>query len=219
MKNSSCIRRKKPYQCKHINQKLSERRKLPDNRLTLTIEAQNLAQAAFKQLQADVRQSNEALKKSGDTARQSSGGIKVYRDELGRFHDAVTGRYVSASRLLREGFTEVERSAGGATDAIKRANPVIARMRQEYNLLRTDIHNTAAVSRQFAGAIQAQIRVQVDAAANLERLRVGLVSITGSIAGAEQQYHRLVEVSRLPGINIENSLRSNAPTASTWQER
>ena len=181
---------------------------MPDNRLTLTIEAQNLAQAAFKQLQADVRQSNEALKKTDQTARQSSGGIKVYRDELGRFHDAVTGRYVSAARLLREGFTEVERGAEGAAGAVKQANPVIARMRREYHLLRTDIHNTAAVSRQFATAIQSQIRVQVNAAANLERLRVGLVSITGSIAGAEQQYRRLVEVSRLPGINIENSLKA-----------
>ena len=182
---------------------------MPDNRLTLTIEAQNLAQAAFKQLQADVRQSNEALKKSGDTARQSSGGIKVYRDELGRFHDAVTGRYVSAARLLREGFTEVERDAGGATDAIKRANPVIARMRQEFNFLRTDIHNTAAVSRQFTVAIQGQIRAQVDAAANIERLRVGLVSLSGDISKADRLYRELVEVSRLPGINIENSLRTS----------
>ena len=82
-------------------------------------------------------------------------------------------------------------------------------MRQEYNLLRTDIHNTAAVSRQFAGAIQAQIRVQVDAAANLERMRVGLVSITGSHAAAIKEYERAVQVSRQPGINIENYLRAS----------
>ena len=181
---------------------------MPDNRLTLTIEAQNLAQAAFKQLQTDVRQSNEALQKTGQAGKQGSGGIKVYRDELGRFHEAVTGKYVSAARLLKEGFTEVDRAAGDSTDAIKRANPVVARMRQEFNLLRTDIHNTAAVTRQFATAIQSQIRSQVDAAANLERLRVGLVSIGGSLAAATTQYQRLVEVSRLPGINIENSLRA-----------
>ena len=176
--------------------------------LTLTISAQNLAQAAFKQFQKDVRQSNEALQKAGQAGRQGSGGIKVFRDELGRFHDATTGKFVSAARLLREGFTEVERGADGSTEAIKRVNPVIARMRREYNLLRTDIHNTAAVTRQFATAIQSQIRSQVDAAANLERLRVGLVSIGGSLAAATTQYQRLVEVSRLPGINIENSLRA-----------
>ena len=139
---------------------------------------------------------------------KSSTGIKVYRDELGRFHDAVTGRFVSTARLLKEGFTEVERGAEDSTEAIKRANPVITRMRREFEFLRNDIHNTAAVSRQFAGAIQAQIRVQIDAAANLERLRVGLVSTTGSITAATAQYQRLVEVSRLPGINIENSLRA-----------
>ena len=176
--------------------------------LTLTISAQNLASQAFKQLQTDVRQSNEALQKTGQAGRQGSGGIKVYRDELGRFHEAVTGKYVSAARLLKEGFTEVERGADDSTEAIKKTNPVIARMRREYNLLRTDIHNTAAVTRQFATAIQSQIRVQIDAAANLERLRVGLVSIGGSTAAATTQYQRLVEVSRLPGINIENSLRA-----------
>ena len=181
---------------------------MPDNRITLTIEAQNLASQAFKQFQTDVRQSNEALQKAGQAGRQGSGGIKVFRDELGRFHDTTTGKFVSAARLLREGFTEVERGADGSTEAIKRVNPVIARMRREYNLLRTDIHNTAAVTRQFATAIQSQIRSQVDAAANLERLRVGLVSIGGSLAAATTQYQRLVEVSRLPGINIENSLRA-----------
>ena len=182
---------------------------MPDNRLTLTIEAQNLAQAAFKQFQTDVRQSNEALQKTGQAGRQSSTGIKVYRDELGRFHDAVTGRYVSAARLLKEGFTEVERGADDSTEAIKRANPAIARMRREFDFLRNDIHNAAGVFRQFSTAIQSQIRVQVNAAANLERLRVGLDTISGSSAAAEQQYRRLVEVSRYPGINIENSLRAS----------
>ena len=182
---------------------------MPDNRLTLTIEAQNLAQAAFKQFQTDVRQSNEALQKTGQAGRQSSTGIKVYRDELGRFHDAVTGRYVSAARLLKEGFTEVERGADDSTEAIKRANPAIARMRREFDFLRNDIHNAAGVFRQFSTAIQSQIRVQVNAAANLERLRVGLDTISGSSAAAELQYRRLVEVSRYPGINIENSLRAS----------
>ena len=37
---------------------------------------------------------------------------------------------------------------------------------------------------------------------------MGLVSITGSAAAATEQYQRLVQVSRLPGINIENSLRA-----------
>ena len=109
---------------------------MPDNRLTITIEAQNLAQAAFKQFQTDVRQSNEALQKAGQTGRQSSTGIKVFRDELGRFHDVTTGRFVSAARLLKEGFTEVERGAEGSGEAIKRVNPVITRMRREFNLLR-----------------------------------------------------------------------------------
>ena len=192
---------------------------MPDNRLTLTIEAQNLAQAAFKQFQTDVRQSNEALQKTGQAGRESSTGIKVYRDELGRFHDAVTGRFVSAARLLKEGFTEVERGAEDSTETIKRANPVVARMRQEFNLLRTDIHNTAAVSRQFSTAIQSQIRVQIDAAANLERLRVGLVSVTGSITAATAQYQQLVECIEASGHQYRKQPPRNLATASARQVR
>ena len=219
---------------------------MPDNRLTLTIEAQNLAQAAFKQFQTDVRQSNEALQKTGQAAAQSSSGIKVFRDELGRFHNVATGRYISAAQVIQQGFQVIEKGAtqanqrglmpfergtesfakgvdaaaaslsGGFADAFlgvpkaaRPANEALVRMRREFEFLRNDIHNTAAVSRQFAGALQSQVRAQFDAAASLERLRVSLVIISGSTAAAEEQYKRLLEAARLPGINLQNSLRAS----------
>ena len=141
---------------------------MPDNRLTLTIEAQNLASAAFKELQTDVRRSNEHLEQIANNTR------KVTR----------------------------------ATVNLTASQRIVKRLRGEYNLLRSEVANTAAVARQFSTVLNAQIRVQIEAAANIERLRVGLVSITGSISAAAEQYERLVVVSRLPGINIENSLRA-----------
>ena len=219
---------------------------MPDNRLTLTIEAQNLAQAAFKQFQTDVRQSNEALQKAGQAGRQSSSGIKVFRDELGRFHNVATGRYISAAQVIQQGFQVIEKGATqanqrglmpfergtesfakgvdaaaaslsegfadaflGVPKAARPANEALVRMRREFEFLRNDIHNTAAVSRQFAGALQSQVRAQFDAAASLERLQVSLVTISGSTAAATQQYNRLLEAARLPGINLQNSLRAS----------
>ena len=52
------------------------------------------------------------------------------------------------------------------------------------------------------------VKAQIQGAANLERLLIGLDAITGSLDAANAQYRDLIEVSRLPGINIENSLRA-----------
>ena len=142
---------------------------MPDNRLTLTIEARNLAGQAFKALQADVRRSNEHLEKIANNTR------KVTRE----------------------------------TVKLTQSQQIVRRLRNEYNFLRTEIANTAAVSRQFATALNSQVRAQFDAAASLERLHVSLVIISGSTAAAEQQYKRLLEAARLPGINLENSLRAS----------
>ena len=86
-------------------------------RVDIVIEAQNRAQNAFQQLQTDVRQSNEALQKTGQAAAQSSSGIKVFRDELGRFHNVATGRYVNAAQVIQQGFQVIEK---GATQANQR---------------------------------------------------------------------------------------------------
>ena len=252
---------------------------MPDNRLTLTIEAQNLAQAAFRQLQADVRQSNEALKRTDQTARQSSGGIKVIRDELGRFHDVATGRYVSAARLVREGFTEVGQTAtravgpvrqlgkeapglerlyragqeigdafirmpgpiGRTSQAIQRAGGSVARLTdqfiglyrssgavrqlgREFRFLQTNIQATSGVSQQFTRHLTAGTKAIVQEAANLERLRLGLVAVTGSIQEADIQYRSFLETARTPGVFFrgvfEESLQLQAlGTSAEFAER
>ena len=91
---------------------------MPDNRLTITIEAQNLASAAFKELQADVRRSNEHLEQIANNTR------KVTRE----------------------------------TVKLTASQQIVKRLRGEYNLLRTEVGNTATVARQFSTVLQSQIR-------------------------------------------------------------
>ena len=75
------------------------------------------------------------------------------------------------------------------------------------------------MTRQFAAALQSQARAQFDAAASLERLQVSLVTISGSAAAATQQYNRLLEAARLPGINLQNSLRASLQLQAIGKSR
>ena len=114
---------------------------------------------------------------------------------------------VSNEHLARiaENTTKVARE----TVKLTQSQQIVKRLRNEYNFLRTEVANTAAVSRQFATALNSQVRAQFDAAASLERLRISLTIISGSTAAATQQYQRLLEAARLPGINLQNSLRAS----------
>ena len=66
-------------------------------------------------------------------------------------------------------------------------------------------------------ALNATAISQARAAINLERLQVALQTISGSTAAATAQYERLVEVARLPGINLENSLRASTQLQAIGQ--
>ena len=116
---------------------------------------------------------------------------------------------------LRQSNVHLERIAENTTKVARetvkltRSQQIVKRLRNEYNFLRTEVANTAAVTSRFAGALQRQARAQFEAAASLERLQVSLTIISGSTAAATQQYQRLLEAARLPGINLQNSLRAS----------
>ena len=46
----------------------------------------------------------------------------------------------------------------------------------------------------------------IEAGVNFERQQISLQAVTGSVEAATAQYERLLEVARLPGINIEQAL-------------
>ena len=116
---------------------------------------------------------------------------------------------------LRQSNVHLERIAENTTKVTRetvkltRSQQIVKRLRNEYNFLRTEVANTAAVTSRFAGALQRQARAQFEAAASLERLQISLTIISGSTAAATQQYQRLLEAARLPGINLQNSLRAS----------
>ena len=231
---------------------------MPDNRIEIEIAARNQTGRAFRDFQSDLRQSNRALEATSQTARQGANrGIRVYRDELGKFHEEVSGRFIGAARVAREGLEIIERSAkrtrqGGIAplrqellslgrqsknfsqafaddfsrafnrpnqalqrlrDGLKRYGADVAqvtgRLRNEYQHLRTDIGNVASVFNRFSAVLTGHVRSQFNEAANLERLGVALRTISGSTEAAAEQYKRLLEAARLPGINLENSLRAS----------
>ena len=171
---------------------------MPDNRLTLTIEAQNLAQAAFKQFQTDVRQSNEALQKTGQAGRQSSTGIKVLRDELGRFHDVATGRFVSAARVAANGYEILDKQIDNTTRSGRN-------FRKELQAQVSALHEVTQTLGLAANATKKLISTQVDAALAFERQQVGLRAISGSIIETTTLYRDLVEAARLPGITLRSA--------------
>ena len=132
-----------------------------------------------------------------EAQNQASQAFQAFRQDVAKSNELLNRIASNTERVRRE------------TVKLTDSQQIIKRLRSEYNHLRTDIHNTAAVTRQFAAALQSQARAQFDAAASLERLQVSLVTISGSAAAATQQYNRLLEAARLPGINLQNSLRAS----------
>ena len=59
-------------------------------------------------------------------------------------------------------------------------------------------------------ASQGFIASQIESAVQLERQKVALVTVTGSVEAAEAQYQRLLRVARLPGINTSQALSASA---------
>ena len=180
---------------------------MPDNRLTLTIEAQNLAQAAFKQLQADVRRSNDALQKSGQVGQRASAGIKVLRDELGRAAQATLHAGRNVARLTDQ-FVGLYRSSGA-----------VRQLGRDFRFLQSNIQATSGVVQQFTRNLTAQTQAIVEQAARVERLKLGLETLSPSIQEAEAQYRRLIDVATVTGYRLQQRTSGKFAVASDWGKR
>lgn len=179
---------------------------MPDNRVDITIQAQNRSRAAFQQAQQDIQRTSQAVQ----------GTARVFQDATGRFHDAATGRWVSAQRVIAEGMTVIQRDAKGAGDSVGELNEQFRRggePARRYGAAVGDVHGQlialSVANRLVQRSIQATIVAQSREAITLERLNVGLQSLSSSYAEAAAQRERLIEASRLPGLNLEQALRSS----------
>ena len=150
---------------------------MPDNRIDLTIAAQNNTRPAFEALTKQLANVN---RHSARTARSTTAGFRALLPAIQQVNDTLA-KTESRSRGTGRGF----------------------------RLLGQDIQSTANIVQQFSRALTSQTRAIITEAANIERLRLGLNTLSPSIAEAEAQYRRLIEVARLPGIDFSNALRAS----------
>ena len=157
---------------------------MPDNRIDIEISAQNRARGAFQQAHQDLH-------------RMSGSLVNIER------HSARTARSTTA------GFRAM-------LPVIRQVNDTLARMEHRtrgggrgFQLLQRDIQATASIAQQFSRTLTSQTREIINQAARIERLTLGLRTLSPSIAEAEAQYRRLIEVARLPGIDFSGALQAN----------
>ena len=186
---------------------------MPDNRLTLTISAQNQATQALREAREQVRGLNTEIAKP--RVRVAADNIRVYQDALGRLHEE-SGKFISRQKVLANGYTIIDQSARKAGEGIGGLNDPLAKTGSGsrgasagLRLLGQEIQITANIARQFSRALTSQTRAIIQEAATIERLKLGLSTLSPSIAEAEAQYRRLIEVARLPGIDFSNALRAS----------
>ena len=115
----------------------------------------------------------------------------------------------TASSNLNRTTAAGNRSLEGWTGALLKGREAVKTYASAVGNLHGQMIALSVVQRGLNDALDATAISQARAAINLERLQVALQTISGSTAAATAQYERLVEVARLPGINLENSLRAS----------
>ena len=174
--------------------------------ITLTISAENMASQQFQKLRDDLKRTGAALKQFGTTsetgANKGAQAVKGFGAEMRKVGDAASGSFVTAARSAAGGFNTI-------SDSVRRANPAVTMLRRQFQFLRNDVGNVAGVFRNFGTGLNNLVSGQVDAALEFERLRKSLLTVSGSAEEASDQYQRLIEVSKLPGLNLEQALKAS----------
>ena len=115
----------------------------------------------------------------------------------------------TASSNLNRTTAAGTRSLEGWTGALLKGRDAVRTHATAVGNLHGEMIALGVVQRGLNNALDATAISQGRAAVNLERLQVGLKTITGSTEAATAQYKDLIEVAKLPGINLENSLRAS----------
>ena len=115
----------------------------------------------------------------------------------------------TASSNLSRTTAAGNRSLEGWTGSLLKGRETVKTYASAVGNLHGEMIGLGVAQRGLNNALDATAISQGRAAVNLERLQVALQTISGSTAAATAQYERLVDVARLPGINLENSLRAS----------
>ena len=171
-----------------------------DNQIGIVIEGTNNSIAAFQRLKSDL----DAVAVSAQTVGKS-------QREMATQGRAATAENRALSSSVKASNTAFRRNAVAVRSsrvAVRRWRVEADRAARAGERYRESAELAAVALGLAARNTTAFAKAQIAGAANLERLLIGLDAITGSLDAANAQYRDLILVSRLPGINIENSLRA-----------
>ena len=106
---------------------------------------------------------------------------------------------------IAQNTTRVRRNA----EQLSTAQRTIRNLTNEYRAMRLNLDVAAASTVRAARSFIGFTRSLVLQAGQLERLHLSLRTLSPSLQAAEDQYRRLIDVARLPGIDFSNALRAN----------
>ena len=164
---------------------------MPDNRVDITIQAQDRSRAAFQQAQQNIQRTSQAVQVAQERSRAAS--QQAQQD------------FQRTNRAVKETSTAV----GGLNDQFRRGGASAREYAGAIGNIHVQLIALNAANQLVQRSIRATIVAQSREAVQLERLNVGLQSLSSSYAEAAAQRERLIEASRLPGLNLEQALRSS----------
>ena len=171
-----------------------------DNQIGIIITGTNNSTGAFTRLKTDL----DAVAVSAKSVTESQKAMATEGRAATAENRALSSSVKASNTAFRRNSVAVRQSRVAIQRWSTQANKA-ARAGERYR----ESAELAAVALGLAARNTTNlVKAQIAGAANLERLLIGLDAITGSLDAANAQYLDLIQVSRLPGINIENSLRA-----------
>jgi tape measure domain-containing protein len=101
---------------------------------------------------------------------------------------------------------DIELDTKGLQQGAKKAETIMQRMEKSFRFL-GEVNQAGELLTRTGKFVFNFGKQFVDAAANVERLKAGLTSVTGSADEAEKQLKRLREVARLPGLGFVEAVQ------------
>ena len=137
---------------------------MPTNpKVTIVIDAENVAGAELKKLKRDINATAQAMTEAAK----------------------------NADRLKTKG-----------TDAFRKWG-------REVRATKASVRDLAIGSGALTAALGLGIKGAIASATSMERLRAGLAAVAGDSEKAEQQFSRLIEVAKLPGLGLEEAIKGS----------
>ena len=171
-----------------------------DNQIGIIITGTNNSIAAFQRLKGDL----DAVAVSAKAVTETQKAMATEGRAATAENRALSGAVKASNTAFRRNAVAVRQSRV----AVRRWRVEADRAARAGERYRESAELAAVALGLAARNTTNLVKAQISGAANLERLLIGLDAITGSLDAANAQYRDLIQVSRLPGINIENSLRA-----------